>query len=175
MTFWSKVLQAMERSIFDEELTRECERLRTGGFITGFELSQLLDKLAGENKLVILLLDDFHQVIDHVDPDEPDLLNTMRYLINRPLRGLGTVITTLDPLHALCRDMSFRGSTFSSRFASMQLGPFTWDEANELIDRALTSTGVRFTENDRKSVYETSGGHPAQLQRACYNLFEKLC
>jgi len=96
----------------------------------------------------------------------------MRSLINRPLRGLSIVITTPDPLDALCNNIDFSGSPFQTSFAFVQLGPFTWDEANELIDRALASTEVRFTESDRRSVYEASKGHPARLQKACYDLFE---
>lgn len=174
MTFWSKVFHTMECSLFDEELKRECERLRTAALFTGFDLGQLFDKLAQANKLVVLLLDEFQWVMDHVNPEKPDLLSAMRYLINRPLQGLSIVVTTLDPLYALCSGMNFSGgSPFPTSFVSIPLKPFSWDEANELIDRALIGTKVKFTEEDRKHIYETSKGHPARLQRACFGLFER--
>ena len=172
--FWREVLRLIEYEIQNNNrLKRQIEELHTKKQIRGFDMAELFDQIAEAGKLIVLLLDEFDWVVKNVDPQEPHFLNVMRSIINRS-QGLAVITATLEPLDALCRNVHFAASPFHNIFAFVQLKPFTRDEADELIDRLLVGTGVRFTENDRRSVYKASNkGHPARLQKACYDLFEK--
>lgn len=171
--FWHEVLRLIEHDVQNSRLKRQIEELHTKEQISGRDMAELFDQTAEAGKLIVLLLDEFDWVVKNITPQEP-FLNVMRAIISRPLQGLAVITATLEPLNALCRNIHFVASPFYNIFAYVQLKPFTRDEAGELIDRLLLGTGVRFTEDDRKFVYEASKGHPARLQKACYDLFEKL-
>lgn len=49
----------------------------------------------------------------------------------------------------------------------MSLRPFTLDEAEELIEKALQGTSVKFTQSLVEKVWAVSQGHPHFIQRIC--------
>ena len=170
--FWHYVLKSLvERKVHDQGYI---DGLLKGDGVGGFELGELFDRIARDGKLVVLLLDGFEHVVEHVSPDNPELLYLLRALINRPAHGLALVLASRKPLHALCQSVRFVGSPFPTSFTSLSLGPFSPEEANKLIDVYTQGTGVTFSVRDRDfAYYEISNGHPYLLQKACFKLFQR--
>jgi len=171
--FWHYVLKSLAaRKAY--EPTNYIEDLLQGEDIGGFELGELFDRIARDGKLVVLLLDGFEHVVEHVSPDNPELLYLLRGLINRPARGLALVLVSSKSLTELCQNVRFVGSPFPTSFTSLSLGPFSPEEANKLIDVYTQGTGVTFSVRDRDfAYYEISNGHPYLLQKVCFKLFQR--
>ena len=175
-SFWRHILRSLVQQIYKPDRHFESlldTLLDKGKKIESFELNTLFDHIAQEGKLAVLLLDTFEHVVEHVDPDNPELLYLLRALINRPIRGLALVLASREPLNALLRDFRFSGSPFPTGFASLSLDSFSRPEAAELMDVYTHGTDVRFTEQDREFAYEISKGHPYWLQKTCFKLFQR--
>jgi hypothetical protein len=172
MEFWHYVLKSLAaRKAHDPKYI---EGLLQGDDVGAFELGELFDRIVRDDKLVVLLLDEFEHIVRHVDPDDPQFLYRLRALINRPAHGLALVLASRKPLEGLCRNVHFEGSPFYTSFTSLSLGPFSLEEANELIDGYTQGTGVTFSEKDREFAYEISKeGHPYWLQKTCFKLFQR--
>jgi hypothetical protein len=172
MEFWHYVLKSLAaRKAYDPKYI---ESLLQGDDVGGFELGELFDHIARDGRLVVLLLDEFEHIVEHVNPDDPQFLKLLRALINRPAYGLALVLASRKPLTELCQNMRFEGSPFYTSFTSLSLGPFSLEEANELIDVYTQGTGITFSERDREFAYETSKErHPYWLQKTCFKLFQR--
>jgi hypothetical protein len=171
--FWRYILQSLAtHQVYDptriDSLLKD-KRKKVGSF----ELGALFDRIAQEGKRVVLLLDEFEHVVEHVHPENPELLYLLRALINRPMRGLALVLSSREPLNTLLRDFHFSGSPFPTSFTLLSLGPFSQAEANKLIETYTQGTGVRFNRREMEHVYEVSRGHPSKLQKECHELFER--
>jgi hypothetical protein len=135
-------------------------------------IGQLLDQVAQNGRFLILLLDNFEWVIKNVDGENPIFLSTMRSLLVRQDKGLGTVLATADPLHDLCKPIDFGGaSPFDNVFYPVELKPFNEMETYDFIETRLADTGVRFIEEEKRDLFRMSQGHPNQLRELCYRLF----
>ncbi len=171
MEFWRYVLKSLAaRKVHEPDYI---EGLLQGDDVGGFELGELFDRIARDGKLVVLLLDEFEHLLEHVNPEDPQFLSLLRALINRPAPGLALALASRKPLPVLCRNMRFAGSPFPTSFTSLSLGPFSPEEANKLIDVYTQGTGVTFSDRDREFAYEISKGHPYWLQKACFKLFQR--
>jgi len=170
--FWRYVLRSLAaREGYDPGYIAD---LLQGNDIGSFELGELFDRIARDGKLVVLLLDEFEHIVEHINPEDPQFLYLLRALINRPAYGLALVLASRKPLHVLCQNMRFVGSPFPTSFTSLPLGPFSPEEANKLIDVYTQGTGVTFSDRDREFAYHTiSRGHPYQLQQVCFKLFQR--
>jgi len=172
-SFWRYILKSLvTQQVYDP---RHIESLLKDGRkkVGSFELDTLFERIAQEGKLVVLLLDEFERVVEHVSPDNPEILSLLQALINRPMRGLALVLSSREPLSALFCDFRFSDSPFPASFTSLSLGPFSRAEADKLIETYTRDTGIRFSRTEKKRVYEVSRGHPYQLQSACHELFEQ--
>jgi AAA+ ATPase superfamily predicted ATPase len=171
MEFWHYVLKSLvARKAHDPKYI---EGLLQEDDVGAFELGELFDHIARDDKLVVLLLDEFEHIVGHVNPDAPQFLYRLRALINRPAHGLALVLASRKPLEGLCRNIHFEGSPFYTSFTSLSLGPFSLKEANKLIDVYTQGTGVIFSDRDREFAYEISKGHPYWLQKTCFKLFQR--
>jgi hypothetical protein len=169
--FWHYVLKSLAaREVHDPGYI---DGLLKGDDIEGFELGELFDRIARDGKLVVLLLDEFEHVVEHVNLEDPQFLYLLRALINRPAYGLALVLASRKPLHVLCQNMRPVGSPFPTSFTLLSLGPFSEGEANQLIDLYTQDTGVTFSDRDREFAYEISKGHPYWLQETCFKLFQR--
>jgi hypothetical protein len=170
--FWHYVLKSLAACKAHEP--NYINDLLQGEDVGGFELGELFDRIARDGKLVVLLLDGFEHIIEHINLEDPQFLKLLRALINRPAHGLALVLASQKPLHVLCQNMRFVGSPFPTSFTSLSLGPFSPEEANKLIDVYTQGTGVTFSVRDRDfAYYDISKGHPYQLQKACFKLFQR--
>jgi len=136
----------------------------------------ILDALHEGGRRLILLLDNFERLIRTQVANETvtrDFLSQLRALINRGPRTLSLVVATGQPLEELCQTIDFGGaSPFPNSFMSIRLKGFSDQEINELIENALSGTGVAFDEHDRSHVSRLSRGHPLLAQLAGHLLFE---
>jgi hypothetical protein len=169
--FWRYILKSLAECKAYE--SKYIEGLLQGDDVGGFELGVLFDRIARDGKLVVLLLDEFEHIVEHVNPDAPDLLYLLRALINRPSHGLALVLASRKSLEKLCEDIHFVGSPFPTNFTLLSLGPFSLVETNKLIGTYTRDTRVSFNREEIDHVYDVSGGHPSKLQKACYELFEQ--
>ena len=62
-------------------------------------------------------------------------------------------------------------SSFHNIFTVKLVLPFTRAESLDFLDWALRAHSVRFTAAEKETLYDRSGGHPAQLQRLAKALF----
>ena len=172
MGFWRYVLKSLAaRKVHDPGYIAS---LLQEDDVGGFELGELFDRIARDDKLVILLLDEFEHIVEHVNPSDPQFLYRLRALINRPAHGLALVLASRKPLENLCQNMRFAGAPFPTSFASLALDPFSPEEANRLIDVYTQDTGVTFSNRDREfAYYGISKGYPYQLQEVCFQLFQR--
>ena len=173
--FWRQVLNLLRPHLQDsigEELRKLCQQEQISN--TDFEM--ILDALHEKGQRLILLLDNFERLIRTQVGNETvtrDFLSQLRALINRRPRTLSLVVTTDKPLEELCQTIDFGGaSPFPNSFMSVRLKGFSDQEINELIENALSGTGVAFDEHDRRHVSRLSRGHPLLTLLAGYLLFE---
>jgi hypothetical protein len=172
-SFWRYILKSLvAQQVYDPRHTESLLKDKRKKFGPS-ELGTLFERIAQEDKLVVLLLDEFEHVVEHVSPDNPELLYLLQGLINRPMRGVALVLSSREPLNALSRDFRFSDSPFPASFTSLPLGPFSRAEANKLIETYTRDTRIRFNRKEKERVYEVSRGHPYQLQSACHELFEQ--
>ena len=173
--FWRQVLNLLQPHLQDsmgEELRKLCQQEQIGN--ADFEV--ILDALHEGGQRLILLLDNFERLIRTQMANETvtrDFLSQLRALINRGPRTLSLVVATDKPLEELCQTIDFGGaSPFPNSFMSVRLKGFSNQEINELIENALSGTGVAFDEHDRRHVSRLSRGHPLLAQLAGHLLFE---
>ena len=173
--FWRQVLTLLQPYLQDsmgEELQKQCQQEQIGN--ADFEV--ILDALHEGGQRLILLLDNFDQLIQTQVANETatrDFLSQLRALINRGPRTLSLIVATDEPLEELCQTIDFGGaSPFPNSFMSVRLKGFSNQEINELIENALSGTGVAFDEQDRRHVSRLSRGHPLLAQLAGHLLFE---
>ncbi|MFB0536143.1 MAG: AAA family ATPase [Anaerolineae bacterium] len=173
--FWRQVLNLLQPHLeasMGEELQELCQQEQIGN--ADFEV--ILDTLYQGERRLILLLDNFDQLIRTQVANETvtrDFLSQLRALINRGPRTLSLVVTSGQPLEELCQTIDFGGaSPFPNSFMSVRLKGFSDQEINELIENALSGTGVVFDEHDRSHISRLSRGHPLLAQLAGHLLFE---
>lgn len=173
--FWRQVLNLLQphlQASMGEELRELCQQEQIGN--ADFEV--ILDTLYERERRLILLLDNFDQLIRTQVANETvtrDFLSQLRALINRGPRTLSLVVATGQPLEELCQAIDFGGaSPFPNSFMSVRLKGFSDQEINELIENALSGTGVTFEEHDRSHITRLSRGHPLLAQLAGHLLFE---
>jgi hypothetical protein len=171
-SFWRYVLKSLA----------ECKAHDTGyigGLLQGddvgsFELGKLFDRIARGGKLVVLLLDEFEHILEHVNPDDPQFLYLLRALINRPAHGLALVLASCEPLYVLCQNVRFVGSPLITSFTSLSLESLSWEETNKLIEEYTQDIGITFSDKDKEFAYDISKGHPYWLQKTCFKLFQRF-
>ena len=173
--FWRQVLDLLQphlQASMGEELQKLCQQEQ----ISNADFELILDALYEGGQRVILLLDNFERLIRTQMANETiirDFLSQLRALINRRPRTLSLVVATDEPLEELCQTIDFGGaSPFPNSFISIRLKGFSEQQINELIENALSGTGVTFDEHDRRRVSRLSRGHPLLAQLAGHLLFE---
>ena len=173
--FWRQVLNLLQphlQASMGEEIQKLCQQEQIGN--SDFEV--VLNALHEGGGRLILLLDNFERLIQTQVANETvtrNFLSQLRALINRGPRTLSLVIATDEPLEELCQTIDFGGaSPFPNSFISVRLKGFSEQEINELIENALSGTGVTFDEHDRRHISRLSRGHPLLAQLAGHLLFE---
>jgi len=124
-------------------------------------------KRALESQHVVLLFDEVERL---AEPDfHPCLHDLLRSLAQEPT--LAMVVATQHPLVEVFPPRG-KTSPFHNVFRAKQMGTFTPTEARAFLQHRLKGTGVIFTSEETDDLVVRTGGHPAQLQIAAYQLFD---
>ncbi|MCB9075975.1 MAG: protein kinase [Anaerolineaceae bacterium] len=159
--FWRYVLRNLMQSFKrDELLSRHVQDLLNQADPDSYDLNNFFDDIAQAGQLVVLLLDEFEAVIDHLNREAPEFLYHLRALVNRPDRGLALIVATRTPLKHLCADFRFAGSSFDNVFSAVSLFPFSHAEVNELLEQY----DVDFSATERDNLRRLAGNHPYLVQ-----------
>jgi hypothetical protein len=173
--FWRQVLNLLQPHLQDS-MGEELQKLYRQEQISNADFEMILDALHEGGRRLILLLDNFERLIRTQMANETatrDFLSQLRALINRRPRTLSLVVTTDEPLEKLCQTIDFGGaSPFPNSFLSVRLKRFSDQEINELIENALSGTGITFDEHDCSYISRLSRGHPRLALLAGHLLFE---
>jgi AAA+ ATPase superfamily predicted ATPase len=169
LLFWQMIFRLIQQKVKGTDLEEKIKAASLEKDIAALDLIALFQNIT-DSKRLIVLLDEFEWVVTNIDPDQPNFFNTLRALVQLP--RLALVTATRAPLETLTSQISFVDTRFPRAFAPIELGPFSREEANELIYRALQDKRI-FDEDDRQFVYEVSKGHPYWLQNACFKLFQR--
>lgn len=174
--FWRRLLHCISRTA-DGPLRESVDRLTAQDEISFEDVQDLLDDLDRAGRVLVALLDEFECVIrtgtERAEQTTRHFLGMLSSLGRRTPRAFAMVIATEQPLTSLGENLGvWRGSPFPTIFISQELSAFTRQEADELFDRALAGTGVTFSEEERRLIYEQTNGHPARLQAAAAAVFE---
>jgi class 3 adenylate cyclase len=119
---------------------------------------------------LILLLDEFEVVTQNSNFDAK-FFAFLRSLANR--YNVAYITTSRKPLQELCHTKQISDSPFFNIFTTLHLGPFSLDEAMELIKVPSERVGVPL-ESYSDFLMEIAGTFPFFLQIACSALFEYL-
>jgi hypothetical protein len=173
--FWRQVLNLLQPHLQDS-MGEELQQLHQRDQIGNADFEMILNALHNEEQRLILLLDNFDQLIRIQIANETvirDFLSQLRALINRRPAPLSLVVATDEPLEELCQTIDFGGaSPFPNSFISIRLKGFSDQDINALVEKALSDTDVTFDGNDRSYISQLSRGHPPLAQLAGHLLFE---
>lgn len=173
--FWRRVAQRLTR-LGNPGLLPAAQRMVDHGAVDVVDIEELLDAIADEGMVLVLLLDEFEWALSadnaEAEATSRDFLAQTASLVRRSPRVLSLVVATTEPLPDVTRVIeSWRGSPFATVFTSVTLKPLSLADTNQLLDRALHDCAVRFTADDRVHLFDLSGGQPAALQAAAFALF----
>lgn len=136
-----------------------------------FDIAELLDVMSDSRVRLILLIDEFDDLLDHPAFGSNEFLGSLRGLATHNA-SLGIVITSrisVSELNAATRRVhTTTGSPYINYFMQVSLGAFSAKQIQNLLDRA----GDLFSAADRKFIVSIAGYHPYLLQVAAHALFE---
>jgi hypothetical protein len=121
------------------------------------------------NRKVVLCLDEFEMAADN-EAFPTDFFDVLHSFVRTG--ELALVVATRHPLPELPFEGSVRTSPFFSIFLPLRLGPFTEEEARELVATPAQRAGQPFTEEEIAFALELGERYPWKLQVACFHLFE---
>jgi DNA-binding winged helix-turn-helix (wHTH) protein/ATP/maltotriose-dependent transcriptional regulator MalT len=174
--FWRRLLRNISRMTAGK-LQQSVDSLLAQAQISFEDFQDLLDEIERVDRVLIAMLDEFECVVrTHTEIAEQitgHFLGMLSSLGRRTPRVFTMVIATEQPLTMLGSNLDiWRGSPFPTIFISQELSVFSQSEADELIDRALAGTGIPFSHEERRLLYEETDRHPAHLQAGAAALFE---
>jgi predicted Ser/Thr protein kinase len=174
--FWHRVLDLLARRVDSTPLKEKVVQLLNKEDIDSVHFEEVLEVLHATGESLVLLLDEFEWVVKRDPKNLPitrDFLSGLRALINITPNVLSLVTATQLPLNVLCHGITTdEGSPFYNNFIFRRLQPFRSHEVDQLIERALTSTGITFDDQDRAYISQVAGTHPFLVQVAGSLLFE---
>lgn len=165
--FWRQVFEAVASSGLPGKLAEQVRILSQNEAFEETLLGRFFDSVAHQERLIVLLLDEFEFVTEQVDNKNPEVLYQLRQLLNRQKRGLALVTASREPVDVLCRNMDFQGSPFYNNLLSVRLRPFEDYEIEALMDLA----DPPFSEAEANYVVRIGGRHPLLLQLAADTMY----
>ena len=106
--------------------------------------SETVENVKNEGTNLVLLFDEFEELVQHRDAFPEDFFDQMRALIN--IGALGMVTSSQKPLRDLCLDGKL-SSPFFNVFSRIDLHEFTEQEAEDFL---ITDWGIEpFSEDER--------------------------
>jgi predicted AAA+ superfamily ATPase len=130
--------------------------------------SEIVQEIRQQGIKLVLLFDEFEELIQHREQFPEDFFDQMRALINNG--SLGMVTGSQAPLKSLCLDGNL-SSPFYNVFSKIELGEFSEEEAADFlsIDRDIEPFSV---EEVAFVISYPQYCHPLILQIVCYWVVE---
>ncbi|MDQ3819293.1 MAG: ATP-binding protein, partial [Acidobacteriota bacterium] len=176
--FWFEVLNLLKIVVTqDATLEAEVDRLLAQDSVGRREVSQFLNFVGPKGKRLVLLLDDYDQVLQaHAAYTEADMLAflyELRSLAVADQAGeyLSIIVSTFRRLDEM-GPRSTLPSPWYNHYLFRPLRPFSYKETETLLD--VMPKEWRLTEEHRVGLQEICDGHPALIQNACSLIYDSM-
>lgn len=172
--FWEHAFQPFYEQIIKskrESLLAQAYETCQGNDFSAFVLERFLAQSRADGWRLVLLLDEFDNILHHPVLNSAEFFGSLRSVVSRSKGALALVIASrrlLENLNMDTQELSRSGSPYFNFFDEIILGPLTDKEVSQLLSRA----GDRFTADDRHFVIDVGGGHPYLLQLAAAALWD---
>ncbi len=167
--FWQRVLKKISRSIGDESLKPEIEKMSTQNKIDLFDLEELFESTQDKGITTVLMMDEFEYVTQNPN-FKNDFFGGLRALAIH--HGVALLPATRRELVDLCHSDEIKGSPFFNIFANVVLRPFPPMDAESLVNGYLSSLDEPFLPEEKEFILRLGGGQPFFLQIAGHYLVE---
>jgi hypothetical protein len=162
--FWASCFRELERQVdtgaLKGEVTTMIDKTRQGKFDL-FDLQDFLDKCAANNKRLVLIIDDFINLLRNRNFWPPsNFFHQVRSLGQSTPRVLSFVVGTPRSLTELW-DTTANASPFYNIFLSVSVGRLTVDEVTEIVRDGFASLGLQSNKNIEQLVLDASGRQPS--------------
>ncbi len=172
--FWNVALQPLHEQVVasdpDSLLAQSyktCHENSYGAFV----LERLLAQMATANWRLVLLIDEFNDLLHHPILNSAEFFGSLRSLATRSRGALALVIASRRSLETLNKDtqeFSRTGSPYFNFFDEITLGPLSDRDVADLLKVAHD----RFTDEDRRFIVNVTGGHACMTQITASALWE---
>ncbi|MDY6875336.1 MAG: AAA-like domain-containing protein [Chloroflexota bacterium] len=136
-----------------------------------FVMERLLAQVRSDGWRLVLLLDEFNDLLYHPVLNSTEFFGSLRSLASRSRGSLALVIASRRPLNSLTiktQELCRAGSPYFNFLSEVTLGALP----NECVTELLHQAGDRFTAGDRRFIGKVAGGHPYLVQVAAFALWE---
>lgn len=170
--FWQIALAPLVEKLADidgPELTSAYETCKAEGF-GNFGLERLLAQLQASGWRIVLLLDEFDNLLNHPILHKSEFYGGLRTLATR-YESLCIVLASRQPLESLIeatREYSRMGSPYFNFMYQLTLGALSEADSHSFLARG----DDYFTRADKDYLFFIAGGHPFLLQTAACALWE---
>jgi tetratricopeptide (TPR) repeat protein len=172
--FWAVALDSLYERIIapkpNSSLAQAYQMCQKDDF-NPFVLEHLIAQVGARDWRLVLLLDEFSDLLYHPTLNCAEFFGSLRSLVSRSRGALALVVASRRSLASLSdatQQFSRTGSPYLNFLDEIILGPLSDREIAKLLNRA----GDRFTSDDRHFIATVAGGHPFLVQVAASALWE---
>ncbi len=134
-------------------------------------LDRALNQVTQQGTAIVVLLDEF-ELLAANEQLGPYFFARLRGLTTK--YGLAYVTASQRPLYAITADEEVLSSPFFNIFVTLQLGLFSQQEAQGLLQQRLSTTDISFGQTLCDHLLNLVGAHPFFLHVAGYHTFQAL-
>lgn len=167
--FWRRVLERLRRKIERPDVVQEIDERLASDELDHNAIHSIVERIGQDDMRLVLILDDFHAVQDVKDIVAiANFADGLRSLITRQEHKAHIVVGTYRPLPVVAASfyVGFSRSPFENYFVMLGLRTLRHDDVQKLVNLALLSAPVTFTDADTQFITQLSGGHPYLVQLA---------
>lgn len=165
--FWRWLLQEIRFQANDEQVLSAIDRALERELTGFYDVRTVFSILASKGKKIVLLFDEFERVVANKNLDA-SFYESLRHLTTK---SAALITASKSRLIYSAYSQEVESSPFFNIFATINLRPFSREDAVSLIYGYLKETSVSFSEEDIEYVVSLSGCYPFFLQMACFFLF----
>jgi hypothetical protein len=169
LRFWQRVLSRLSKSICDESLQPEINRLSQQTSIDLFDLEDLFQSANDKGLTIVLLMDEFEYITQNPN-FKSDFFGGLRALAIH--HGVALLPATRRELVDLCHSDEIKGSPFFNIFANVILRPFSRSETAEMIIGYTSGYELALTPAEFDVVQSLGGGYPFFVQTVGYYMVD---
>jgi len=167
--FWKEALEPLKEHPGDAATARRLKESAQSDYDRR-SLERLFNHLGTQGRRLVLLIDEFEQLLSHPNFHAPAFFALLRSLATRT-GGLALVTASrlsVAEMNERGQGLLDTGSPFFNNVIEVRLRPFDEKTTNALLDRA----GDAFSPDDRRFICRVAGHHPFLLQAMAATLLE---